>query len=136
MLRFPGTFFALLLFSYTTLTALVFQSLNCVPVAGRSVVFSQPSVDCDSAIYRTWLGWIYALLAFPVVGFPLALAIFLTYIKLKKVPPSRILDPSFLGVVTGSKGIGGNFEPVLPALRDSVCDLPPTKVRPDVTALK
>lgn len=85
VLRFLGTFFALLLFSYTTLTALVFQSLNCVPVAGRQVVYSQPSVDCNSSIYHTWLGWIYLLLVFPVVGFPLVLTIFLVYIKLKKV---------------------------------------------------
>jgi hypothetical protein len=66
---------SILVFSYTSVSNATLSFLNCVQVADSHVVFDSPAIDCDSERYKRWLGAVYFLLAFPVIGFPLAITV-------------------------------------------------------------
>lgn len=49
------------------MAALVCDYLNCVPAGNKRVVFTKPTMDCDSTDYEKWSALVYFLLCFPVV---------------------------------------------------------------------
>ena len=71
------TFTSLLLLSYSRITQVVFEYLQCVQVADTSVVQAYPEIDCNSSKYMKWRAVIILLLVFFVIGLPIYLAIVL-----------------------------------------------------------
>jgi hypothetical protein len=70
-----GTGTSLLLFSYTSVTLLAMQHLNCVTVGSHRVVWVAPSIDCSSEEYARLRLYIYCMIVFPVLGFPALLTV-------------------------------------------------------------
>lgn len=70
------------LFSYTSVTELVFSMLTCVPAGGGvHVVFTLPTLDCGSAAYSALRAVLYTLLVMPVIGVPVGLIVALLWLK-------------------------------------------------------
>lgn len=72
---------AILVFSYTAVSSVVFSFLNCVTTPDGDRVFDSPAISCDSDRYKGWVVGIYILLIFPVIGFPLVVLFGLQYAK-------------------------------------------------------
>ena len=69
---FVRTTSALMIYSFSTLTSVLFNFLQCVDVGEQRVLYRSPEVDCNSSEYasRLWLIWL--LLVVWVIGLPLA----------------------------------------------------------------
>jgi hypothetical protein len=69
--RYVGGLASVLLFSYTGVCVAALTYLRCVDAAGGRVVFSAPTIDCNSAAYKQYLVPVVLALIVLVVGFPL-----------------------------------------------------------------
>jgi hypothetical protein len=104
--RYVGGCVSVLLFCYTAVSLACFRFLTCVRVGSRSVVFAQPTIDCSSATYRSYLALVAIAIALFVVGMPATVMAFLTTrrraIQAHGVMHSAVqdcgpsLDPAFL----------------------------------------
>ena len=75
--RYIACSLVLLTFSYTQVSRVSLAYLNCVEVGATRVVFSNPTMDCDSAAYRSHRALVLATLLLYIVGFPLCSIVFL-----------------------------------------------------------
>lgn len=69
--KYVACLMSVLLFCYTQVAVTSFQYLYCVDVGSARVVFSSPTIDCQSAQYRAYLPAPILAVALYIVGFPL-----------------------------------------------------------------
>lgn len=69
---------ALLLFTFSQLTNVVLNSLQCVHVGAYSVVWLHPSLDCTSSQYHALRGFLYVILVY-VLSLPVLLLVWLVF---------------------------------------------------------
>jgi hypothetical protein len=67
----------LYLFAYQQITQTCLQFLQCDDVAGFSVVFTQPGIDCSSTTYQRWRTLALTVLVLDVLLSPLCIGVFL-----------------------------------------------------------
>jgi hypothetical protein len=73
-----GCVVSIFLASYTAVSVAVVQMLDCRQVApGVTLLFSMPSVSCDSAAYLAFLPVVIAWLSIYILGIPVGMLIFL-----------------------------------------------------------
>jgi len=75
--RYRACALVLLTFSYTQVSRSCIAYLNCVEVGDLRVVFSNPTMYCDSSVYQTYRILVVVVLLTFVIGFPLGSILFL-----------------------------------------------------------
>ena len=68
---------SILLFCYTQVAIASIQYIYCVDVGDARVVFTAPTIDCQSNTYRSYMGPVALALALYIVGFPLSVFVLL-----------------------------------------------------------
>jgi hypothetical protein len=103
MHRSIGCAMSILLFCYTAIAVAVVQPLHCVDVApGVRRLFSAPTVDCDSTAYHQFLPLAFIWLTVYVIGFPLAILVFLRLHRSHLHTSALPFSPSSAAVLTSS----------------------------------
>jgi hypothetical protein len=72
-----GVATSVLLFCYTQVAITSFTFLYCVDVGPNRVLFTSPTMNCRSSMYRTYLVPVILMIALYVVGFPCAMVVLL-----------------------------------------------------------
>jgi hypothetical protein len=69
--RYIGGAFAILLFCYTSVCVSCLRFFYCVEIGDARVVFTAPTMDCESATYRRYFAFVVFVVIFFVIGLPL-----------------------------------------------------------------
>ncbi len=97
--RYVTAVLSLLLSSYTSITGVVLEYLNCYSTEpGQSVIWNAPAISCQDPLYRRYLVGIGVLLAFPVIGLPCVLLPLLLWLgRTRRLSPK--VYKAFAGIV-------------------------------------
>jgi len=113
---YARTLVALVFFSYSRITQVVFQYLNCVDVRDTSVVQAFPEINCESPLYLRWRVVIILMLVLVVIGVP-AFVLYILWRERRKVERCYTAQGSFKIEFAAFRRFGIFFEPFMHAFR-------------------